>query len=181
MLSLLPPNHRVLGTLRLNPGGPEVVDLERVRKQIVQATEASNKKAAQRYSDALIAAAFSAKLLEVEGPIDFSFDLSQIKDPLAEADKVAKRLSVPTRDAPSSSLAQGRRTAELRQTGGPDSVMALNKQQFEQALQVVRERVEADFRKFGGGVPRAKCLAMLKVPEHVKRILRPEMERHDAM
>jgi hypothetical protein len=181
ILSLIPPNNRILGTLRLNPGGPEVVDLERVRKQIVQATEASNKKAAQRYSDALIAAAFSAKLLEVEGPIDFSFDLSQIKDPLAEADKVAKRLSVPTRDAPSSSLAQGRRTAELRQTGGPDSVMALNKQQFEQALQVVRERVEADFRKFGGGVPRAKCLAMLKVPEHVKRILRPEMERHDAM
>jgi hypothetical protein len=181
ILSLIAPNHRILGTLRLTPSGTETVDLEHVRKQIQQDTAASNKKAWQRYADALISAAFSAKLLEVEGPIDFAFDMSAIQDPIKAAEGVPRRMAVPSAATASSSLATGRRGADLRQNTGPDSVMALNKQQFENALDVVRERVEADFRKFQGGVARVKCLQMLKVPEHIKRILKPEMERLDGM
>ena len=182
ILSLIPPNNRILGTLRLQPGGPtEVVDLEHVRKQIQNETAASNKKVWQRYSEALISAAFAQKLLEVDGPIDFSFDLSAIQDPIKAADAVPRRMAVTTPAAASSSLATGRRAGALRSEGGPDSVMALNKQQFDKALDVVRDRVEADYRKFQGGVPRAKVLHMLKVPEHIKRILNSEMQRLDAM
>ena len=178
ILSLIPPNNRVLGTLRLQPGGGgEVVDLEHVRKQIQHETAASNKKAWQRYSEALISAAFAQKLLEIDGPIDFSFDLSAIQDPLKVADAVPRQMAVTTPAAANSSLAQGRRTAALRNEGGPDSVMALSKQQFEKALDVVRDRVEADYRKFGGRVSRERVLAMLKVPEHIKRIVASEVAR----
>ena len=81
ILSLIPPNHRVLGTLRLNQS-MEIVDLEHAKKQIQKETMESNKKVWERYSEGLISAAFAQKLLEVDGPIDFSLDMSSIQDPM---------------------------------------------------------------------------------------------------
>lgn len=174
ILSLIPPNHRILGTLRLNQS-TEIIDLEHAKKQIQRETIKSNKNVWQRYSEALISGAFAQKLLEVEGPLDFSFDMSAIKDPLKESENIRTKMST-TNSQASSSLSQTAHGTQLRQQRGPDSILAMNSLEMERALQAVRERIERDYAKQGGMMPRVKCLAMLKVPEHVKRMLRPEYE-----
>ena len=40
----------------------------------------------------------------------------------------------------------------------------------------VRDRVDRDYAKNGGTVPKIKCLALLKIPEHIKRMLRSQYE-----
>ena len=187
ILSLIPPNNRILGTLRLNQS-TEIIDLEHAKKQIQKETIASNKKVWQRYSEALIGAAFGQKLLEVEGPIDFGFDMTalqdprtmkfnmaDIRDPLRESEGIAKKLSTTGAQA-SSSLSQALHGEALRQERGPESVLGMNSVDFARALQAVRDRVERDYSRSRGGVPKVKCLALLKIPEHIKRVLRPEYE-----
>jgi len=182
ILSLIPPNQRILGTLRLNQS-MEVVDLEHARKAVQKETMQSNKKVWERYSEALVSAAFAQKLLEVDGPMDFSLDMSsvqdpvfsmkQFKDPIKEAAKIANR-AVTTHEQSSSSLSQTMHGKNMRNQGGPDSVLGLNTAELTRALQAVRERVERDFQKNGGYQSRVKCLETLKIPSHIKRILRPE-------
>lgn len=187
ILSLIPPNHRVLGTLRLNQS-TSIVDLEHVKKQIQRDTISSNKKVWQKYSEALVKAAFGQKLLEVDGPIDFGYDLSavqdpaavrfnmaDIKDPLRESEGIANKVSTTSAQA-SSSVSQNIRSAALRTDRGPESVLGMNAAELEKALAAVSERVERDYQKNGGSVPRVKCLALLKIPEHIKRLLRPRYE-----
>ena len=187
ILSLIPPNHRILGTLRLNQS-TEIVDLEHAKKQIQKETIDSNKKVWQRYSEALIGAAFGQKLLEVEGPIDFGYDLtavkdpldvrfkmSDFKDPLRESEKIKSKFTT-THAQSSSSLSQSVRGEAMRSDRGPESVLGMNTAELSRALQAVRDRVERDFDKQGGHMSRAKCLAMLRIPEHIKRMLRSEYE-----
>ena len=174
ILSLIPPNHRILGTMRLNQQ-TDVVDLEHIKKQIQKDTMESNKTVWKKYLDHLISGAFAQKLLEVDGPIDFSFDMSSIRDPLKEAAAIPKRLST-TNAQSSSSLSQSIRADALRQETGPDSVLGMNKAELNRALEAVAARVERDFQKHDGALSRNRCLSMLRVPEHVKRILRPRYE-----
>ena len=174
ILSLIPPNHRILGTLRLQQKS-DVVDLEHIRKQIQKDTAESNKAVWKKYLDHLVSGAFAQKLLEVDGPIDFSFDMSSIRDPLKESAAVPKRLST-TQEQSSSSLSQNIRAQALREDSGPDSVLGMNKAELNRALEAVQARVERDYERHGGSVSRGKCLNMLRVPEHVKRILRPRYE-----
>lgn len=187
ILSLIPPNHRILGTMRLNQT-MEVVDLEHARKQIARETAESNKKVWERYSEALISAAFAQKLLEVDGPIDFSLDMSSVKDPmsmkfsmkefkdpLTESNKIAKRM-LSTNAQASSSLSQTQRSERMRKDSGPSSVLGMNTDDLNRALQAVRERVNRDYERQNGYVSKSKCLTLLKVPEHIKRMLRKEYE-----
>ena len=145
------------------------------KKKIQAETIESNKKVWQRYSEALIGAAFAQKLLEVEGPIDFSFDMSALQDPIKESERIQDRM-VATHTQNSSSLSQTMHGEELRREKAPDSVLGMNTTEMERALQAVRDRIERDYERNHATVPRVKCLAMLKVPEHVKRMLRPEYE-----
>ena len=185
ILSLIPPNHRILGTLRLNQS-TQIIDLEHAKKQIQRETIASNKKVWQRYSEALISAAFGQKLLEVDGPIDFGYDMSairdpvsmrfemsDIKDPLRESEGIAKKLSTSHAQS-SSSLSQTIRGEALRNESGPQSVLGMNSRDLAKALKAVQQRVERDYYKNGETVPRIKCLQMLRIPEHIKRILEPQ-------
>lgn len=187
ILSLIPPNHRILGTLRLNQS-TEIIDLEHAKKQIQRETIDSNKKVWQRYSEALIAAAFGQKLLEVDGPIDFGYDMSEvkdpnnvrfkpsdIKDPLRESENIKERMSTSHAQA-SSSLSQTIRGETMRNEYGPESVLGMNSAELARALKAVRERVDRDFQRNAGNIPRIKCLAMLRIPEHIKRMLRNEYE-----
>jgi len=185
ILSLIPPNHRVLGTLRLNQN-TQVIDLEHAKKQIQKDTIESNKKVWQKYSEALIGAAFAQKLLEVDGPIDFSFDMSSIqdplkkfdmtlfKDPLREAERLGKSKHFTTHGESSSSLSQTQRQEQLRKNSGPDSVLGMNTAELSRALDAVRQRVERDYERLGGASTRGKCLEVLKIPNHIKRILHSE-------
>ena len=174
ILSLIPPNNRILGTMRLNQS-TQVVDLEHVKKQIQKTTIENNKKVWDKYMEAVVDASLATRFLETDGPIDFGFDMSAIKDPLKESEGIATKVSTTNAQA-SSSLSQSMRADTLRMGTGPDSVLGMNTQEMARALQAVRERVERDYAKNGGNVPRVKCLALLKIPEHVKRMLRPEYE-----
>jgi hypothetical protein len=187
ILSLIPPNHRILGTLRLNQS-TEIIDLEHAKKQIQRETIASNKKVWQRYSEALIRAAFGQKLLEVDGPIDFGYDMSaikdpvsmrfnmsNIKDPLRESEGIATKLSTSQAQL-SSSLSQTLHGEELRNESGPESVLGMTSVDLRKAIRAVRDRVERDYAGAGGTVSKVKCLALLKIPEHIKRIVRKELE-----
>ena len=173
ILSLIPPNHRILSTLRLSQN-TEIIDLEHAKKRIQQETIESNKKAWQRYTDALVSAAFAQKLLEVDGPIDYGFDMSAIKDPLKEAENIKTRLST-THSQAASSISQTVRGDSLRRDRGPDSVMGMNTAEMQRALQAVRDRVEREYNR-NQGVSRLQVLAQLRIPDHVKRILRREYE-----
>jgi len=187
ILSLIPPNQRILGTLRLNQT-MDVVDLEHAKKAIQKETVDSNKKVWQRYSEALVSAAFGQKLLEVDGPMDFSLDMSSVqdpvkrvpkfsmsafKDPMAESEKLASRV-LTTHEQSSSSLSQMERGQRLRAETGPDSVLGMNTQELARALKAVRKRVNAEYDARGGHMDKVKILQMLKIPEHVRRMLRPE-------
>jgi len=151
-----------------------------VRKQIRKDTMESNKKVWQKYSEALVGAAFAQKLLEVDGPIDASLDLQEpkrftmnmFKDPIKESETVHKKMTTKLSQA-ASSLSQTQRSNSMRQETGPDSILALNSQELERALKVVRSRVANDYSK--GGRTKVQCLEMLRIPDHVKRMLRSEM------
>lgn len=172
ILSLIPPNHRILGTLRLNQS-TQIIDMEHIKKQIQKETMSSNKKVWQRYTEALVAGAFGQRILEPDGPIDFSFDMSAIKDPLRESENIRKQFTT-TNAQSSSSLSQTIRGNALRKGTGPNSIVALNSSEMETALQAVRDRVERDHAR--NGMPKVKCLALLKIPEHIKRMLREDYE-----
>ena len=187
ILSLIPPNHRVLGTLRLNQS-MEVIDLEHAKKQIQKETMESNKKVWQRYSEGLISAAFAQKLLEVDGPIDFSLDMSSIqdpmrmrfdmgafKDPLKESENIKTRMTT-THAQSSSSLSLAQRGEKLRKSVASDSVLNMTTKELNKALSLVRERVERDYAAQNGTKRRIQILEMLRIPAHVRRILRPEYE-----
>lgn len=191
ILSLIPPNHRILGTLRLNQS-TEIIDLEHAKKQIQKETIASNKKVWERYSEALVSAAFAHKLLEVEGPMDFSLDMSSVqdpgkfsmkmfKDPLHEAESLPKRVMA-THAQASSSLSQTERARKMRLNTGPDSVLAMNTGDFNRALDAVRARVEREYKKKNGSITRGQCLELLRrdpkaeVPLSIVRILKQEYE-----
>ena len=172
ILSLIPPNHRILGTMRLNQA-TEVIDLEHIKKEIQKDTVESNKKVWQKYAEALVSGAFAQKFLESEGTMDFSFDLSAIKDPLKESMHVPNRIST-TQGQVQGSVATSMRNQQLQRNTGPTSVLAMNRDEMAKALQKVRARVETDYVKNGGNLTRERCLMTLHIPDHVKRILRPE-------
>jgi hypothetical protein len=177
ILSLIPPNHRILGTLRLNQS-TQILDLEHVKKQVQKDTIESNKKVWQKYSDALIRGAFAHKLLERDGSkIDFSFDMSAIKDPLRESEHIKKRMTT-THAQSSSSLSQMVRSNDLR---SKREFVSTKKGELDRALDAVRARVVRDFERHNGTVPKIKCLAMLKVPEHMKRMLRDEYTNESSL
>lgn len=174
ILSLIPPNHRILSTLKFSQN-TEIIDLEHAKKRIQQETIASNKKVWQRYTDALISGAFAAKLLEIDGPIDYGFDMSAIKDPLKESENIMTRMSTSHSQA-SSSVSQSVRSEAMRRERGPESVLGMNTGEFEQALTAVRNRVERDYRRQRGHVSRVQVLAQLRVPDHIKRMLTREYQ-----
>jgi hypothetical protein len=177
ILSLIPPHNRILGTLRFDQK-TQVVDLEHVRKMIQQQTLRNNEKVWDKYIDKMLDASLAVRFLETDGSkIDYGFDISAIKDPLKEAAGLPRQISTAPRNHTSSSLSQQVRGEALRRETGKDSVLGMNSNELQQALQLVRNRVEQDFAIHGGRVPRIKCLAQLKrVPDHLKRMLRPEYE-----
>lgn len=174
ILSLIPPNNRVLGTLRLNQS-TQVLDLEHVKKQIQKDTIEGNKKVWNKYLEAMVSGSFAARYLEQHGPVDFGFDMSAIKDPLKESEGIRDKLST-THAQSSSTLSQSVRGDLMRQERGPQSVLGMNTADLQMALQRVRDEVELDYARHKGRRARVKCLDMLRIPEHVKRILRPEYE-----
>lgn len=183
ILSLIPPNHRILGTLRLNHS-TEIIDLEHAKREIQKETISSNKQVWKRYADAMIGAAIGRELLEVDGPIDFGYDMTAVQDPgkfdmkafknpVYESENIRSQFATqPSQSA--SSISQNVRSQMLRRDNGPRSVLAMNSEERMQALQIVRDRVERDYQRQGRTIPRAKCLAILKIPDHVRRILMPE-------
>ena len=177
ILKLLPPNYRITGTLRLNNMDTQVVSLEHVQKQIQKAAQEHNGKLWDNYARALVEASFASKYLEVNGPVDPSFDLSAIRDPLAEAASVPKQIAGrPGIAQRQSSLSQAMRND--RRVGGVHQLMGISNEEFARTLQAVRDQVEADFAA-GRGRSRSECLAMLRgsVPKSVKRILAAEYQQ----
>ena len=175
ILSLMPPNHRILGTLRLNQQ-TEIVDLEHVRKMIQRQTIEGNKKVWGNHLQKVIRASLGTRFLEQNGPIDFSLDETAFKDPLVESANVAKYVTA-TNSQMQSSVTQNQAAYGLRKDTGTTSLLKMNKGEYQQALQAVRERVTRDYEKARGGKSRLQCLLELRVPEHVKNELRTEYQQ----
>jgi hypothetical protein len=175
ILSLMPPNHRVLGTLRLNQQ-TDIVDLEHVRKQIQKGVMEGNKKVWGDHLQKVIRASLGMRFLEQNGPIDFSLDESAFKDPLAESSKVAKYMTA-TNAQMQSSVAQNQAAYGLRKNTGPASLVRMNQNEYAQALDAVKVRVQRDYDKAHGAKSHLQCLLELRVPEHVKNELRSHYQR----
>ena len=114
--------------------------------------------------------------LDVEEPERFS--MSMFKDPIKEAEQVHKKMTTKLSQA-ASMAAQTQRASQARQQTGPDSVLALSKSELDRALQVVRKRVDNDYYAHGGHRSKVACLESLRIPDHVKRMLRSDMQRSD--
>lgn len=176
ILSLIPPNHRILGAFRVENPTQTVEDLKHVKDQIMKETIKSNQKVTDRYINAFVAANVAKSLLEVDGPVDYSFDISSIQDPLKESEAVARRMST-TQLMPSSSTSLHARRDRLLQDTSASSVIGMGKQDMGKALQDVRDLVEKEYNRHGGKVLKIRCLATLPyVPVHMKRMLKPEYE-----
>lgn len=189
ILSLIPPNNRILGTMRLDQN-TEIIDMEHVRKQIQKETIASNKQAWKRYSDALVSAAFAQKLLEVEGPMDFAFDMSSLEDPVFPADAIRNPLAMSEGIAEEIATSQAQTHTRayntnvygerLRKSKAPDSVLGMNTAEFRQALEFQRRNIEEIFQKTPGTRPtRLEICKRAKMPELVRRILIQRLENED--
>ena len=164
ILSLIPPNNRILGTYRMQPS-TSIVDLEHIKKQIQKETIASNKKAWERYAQSLVEGSLAQRLLEVQGPIDFGFDMTSVKDPLEESEGIVTKRSVSNAQQ-KSSLQNTIRGNELRSKKSMDSVVMTEKMQYSHVVRTVAEKVEQLHRDTG--MPKKMCLAKLtRVPRDV--------------
>lgn len=164
ILSLIPPNHRILGTYRMQPS-TNIVDLEHIKKQIQKETIASNKKVWERYAQSLVEGSLAQRLLEVQGPIDFGFDMTAVRDPLKESEGIATKRSVSNAQQ-KSSLANTIRGNELRSKKSMDSVVMTETMQYSHVVQEVAKRVMQLHRDTG--MPKKMCLARLtRVPRDV--------------
>ena len=180
ILSLIPPNHRILGTLKLNQS-TQIQDLEHIKKQIQKTVIGDNKKVWERYIDGLMDATLAMRLLEVDGPMDFGFDMSAIRDPLKESEGIRKYMTTTNAEG-SSSLSQTVRGDKMKKDTSQYSTLTMNKKETERAISIVRAAVNKEYEANGGLVPKAQCLAKLhKVPEHVERMVAHRMQEMGEM
>ena len=152
ILQLVPPHHRILGTLKFNHSS-EIVDLTHVKAQIQRDTMDKNKEVWQKYAEHLVGSAFAKGILEVDGPVDFSFDMSSIKDPLMQAEGIQNKMY--TRDNQSSSRMSTQITNAKRiSRNEPLSVLPLE----QQTLDIIEKRLRKQIK---GG----------KSPQEIQKIL----------
>lgn len=178
ILGLMPPNHRILGTFRLNHQ-TEIVDLEHVRKQIQKQAIAGNKKVWHDHLHKVIRASLASRFLEEHGPIDHSFDESAFRDPLAESAKIGREYTA-TNAQRQSSVSQNQRAYALRENNGSSSIRRMTDDEYWTALETVREMVKRDYDKARGAKNHLQCLLDLNVPDHVKDRLKSEFSRSMA-
>jgi hypothetical protein len=195
ILSLTPPNHRILGCMKLNQK-TDIVDMEHIQKQIQKETIQSNKKVWQKYSEALFAAAFASKLLETKGSYDPSFDLSSIgdskapgnfeqfamkhiKNPLTEAAKVQKQYV--TNQFPgeyaqwSSSVSMTQRSqAQRSDRSDPKGPYAMNERDTVEVIQKVKRLVEK--RHAETQRPKILILQQMNLPSSLYRLCAHDYE-----
>ena len=168
VLSLVPLNYRVLGTMRLTES-TRTEDLEYLRKRIFDETTRSRKKVWQRYLDSLIGGAFGKDHLLMNGPVDYDvdFDVSQLKNPYEESLKVPKKAV--------SSVVGGQTPSILYQTHkntvGPRQGMAqVAAEESKHRIQDAVRRARALYQSRTDGATLLRCLYDLDgVPEFVKR------------
>ena len=173
LLSLLPPNHRVLGTLRLQQD-TKIMDLEHVRKQLEKDTIEKKKKAWQKYLEGLVDSSFAYQYMQGK-KMDFGFDDSVLRlDPLAAGQMVPKRMAATGAQA-TTSLSANQRANTLRKDMGINSIVGMEQERTERYLQAVRQRVEREYQRDGGRRSRWTILHNLHmVPKGYQRMLEPE-------
>ena len=171
ILSLMPPNHRIFGTLRLNQT-TEVVDMEHIRKQVQKQAISDNKKVWNDHMQKVIRASLASRFLERNGPIEFGLDESSFKDPLVEANKIALKMSTTNREQ-SSSTSMNKRAYEMRKERGPTSSYAKTTIDYDTAIEMLKEKVEQHYQRGGGTKDKMQCINELpRVPESWKEKLR---------
>ena len=182
ILSLIPPNSRVFGTMRMNQK-TEIYDMEHIKKQVQKETIASNKLVWQHYLTKLLQAAFGAKFLEVAGPVDHgfdpeelkkpvpNFDPQQIRNPLKESEGLGGKMAT-TQGQVMGPVAQQLRAQQLRAPTGEGSVVAMNSKMSQQALQSIRRHVEQQYSAHGGAQTRERIVSELRLQPHMDRIVR---------
>ena len=182
ILSLIPPNSRVFGTMRMNQK-TEIYYMEHIKKQVQKETIASNKLVWQHYLTKLLQAAFGAKFLEVAGPVDHgldpedlkkpvpNFDPQQIRNPLKESEGLGGKMAT-TQGQVMGPVAQQLRAQQLRAPTGEGSVVAMNSKMSQQALQSIRRHVEQQYSAHGGAKTRERIVSELRLQPHMDRIVR---------
>ena len=172
VLSLLPPHHRIFGTLRYNQT-TDSVDLEHIRKRVMQQTAASNEQVWQDTIHRMIAASLSQQYLERNGPIEFGLDESSFKDPAAEAAKIPQRMTTMNRQVTSNpSLNQKYKT--LRAMSGEGSVSGKRIVDYNEALQYYRNEVDRNSDSSKGLIGKLDVLTRMRIPAPLKEVLYKE-------
>ena len=169
ILSLIPPNNRILGTLRLHQK-TDIVDLGHVREQIQRAVPKHNEGVWRRYAQKLVEGSIAARFLEESGAgVDHGFDESAILDPLKEAAKVGGTKFTTTNRQHMSSLAQSLHADAMARERGPMTIRDMSKEDIDRAVDVYVRKVRAEAGKRGVS---AKTIANnLRCPEMIKKMV----------
>ena len=157
----------------------EIMDLEHIKKQIQKDTMESNKKVWQKFE---APRARPSPRSSQDGRFDPRWTcppsgprlLHEALQEPAQGGRGRAPVHRHHNEQVSSSISQNVRADQLRRDKGPQSVLGMNTKELNTALATVKARVEQDYKSHGGGVPKIKCLEMLKIPEHLKRMLRKE-------
>lgn len=189
MLSLLPKEHRIFGTLQFNKDTRNV-DLQHLRQSVQRSAEKSNENKIKNFFTRLGAAAIAASEMEVDGPLELGYDPSDVErpedvkfaadlvDPLTEAKQVPKRADVTGRDV-SSLLSQSIRSSGMRNQRGPDTLWGKRREELNGMVKTIRRQVEELHRK--DNLSRDQCLIKVantvRLPKELFNALMAEYRR----
>lgn len=189
MLSLLPKEHRIFGTLQFNKDTRNV-DLQHLRQTVQRSAEKSNENKIKTFFERLGAAAIAASEMEVVGPLELGYNPSDVErpedvrfaadlvDPLTEAKQVPKRAGVTGRDV-SSVMSQSIRSSNMRNQRGPDTLWGKRREELNEMVNFIRTQVEEMHRT--ENLPRDRCLLRVskdvRLPKELFNALMAEYKR----
>jgi len=168
VLSLLPPQEKVLGTFHIK-ADMDTVDLEHVRRTLQANAKKKNSNLIEDHARNIISAAFARTYLEgAENVESLDFDKLPFVNPLAAADKVPTYLASSLEDLSSttSAMAHG---SELRKSKTMDSTYNMNREETMRSLEYVHGRVT----EMQGKYPELSakvCMAKANIPRHVQEM-----------
>ena len=178
ILALLPPNHRLLGTLHVRSNLPtDVQDLRHIQKEIQKNTITSNADVVKKYANALQTASFATQVLEREGSgVDFGidvadpgqFDADLLRNPVEEAARIPKRFTAPRRVSSSSPFSSDADRKGVR------AIADQRNENLQAALDNVRRQVEEEYQRKGGQATRLSILRNTNPIPMISEILRKE-------
>ena len=187
ILSLIPPNDAILGTLRVQET-VTVEDFTALKRMIEKETLKSNENYLQKYKQALVEGSFAESVLNQTGPdasddgfIWQAYDSSNIKDPELASQSVARKVVTKNAAAPSA-FSQAMDSRQQMSQNGPDSIMGMSAAEFANLVARVDQRVQRDVANTGDDPITAldKLRRSKHIPQHIVHLLNQQYGMNNA-